>query len=73
MYLSNALSKWQWLFLILTLALVGIACYHIGKYVGKQSKSKPKKKRRYRYSSYPPTKETDSIDDNVDSSSDSTE
>jgi len=74
MYLSNALSKWQWLFLILSLFLVGVGCYYIGKYVGKQSKTKPKKKRSYRYTNYSPSTETASTEDGKDTStSDSTE
>ena len=74
MYLSNALSKWQWFLLIITIFLVAIGFYHIGKYIGKKSKSKPKKKKRYAYTNYSSEEEQDfSDDDPTTYSSDSTE
>lgn len=73
MYLSNALSKWQWFFLICTIFLVAIGFYHIGKYIGENSKSKPKKKRRYAYTNYTSEEDQNSSDDDPTTySSDST-
>ena len=74
MYLSNALSKWQWFFLIVTILLVAIGFYHIGKFIGKKSESKPKKKRRYAYTNYTSEEDQGSSDDDPTTySSDSTE